>query len=426
MNIKEDSRVKQYLSQVCSQVKAKEVIPGIEAELLGHIEDAIGQLHGKSEEEAIGIVLAHLGEPISLGKKLHQVHKPKTEWSLILLVSMGILFGLFNLYLMQRNDLLMSRNPYFERALVWATVGILLVFAIQWVDYRCTQLIARQIYLGTLVVWILGFAFRHSVKGKPYLFFGSLQINFVDVTPYILIVALSGLLSQWDWATNKGILKGSLLGILPIVLYFLSNSFAAGITFSVVFLMLMLVSGAKKSYTLAASCLILGIGIILTGSSSSLTRQLSVFLHPDLDPSGGGWIYTRIAETVHSASWWGQGPSLLERNLPAIHTDFILTYVIYAFGWFAGLAVASMALVLVIRMFTAATRIRDLHGRLIIFGFAGIFAIQILWNVFTTVGLAPVNGLGFPFISYGGTQLISQLMAVGLILTVFRRKDMLI
>lgn len=425
MKISEDSRVEQYLARVSLQIKSKEVRPEIRAELLGHLEEAVEQYLGDnvSEEEAIGMALEHMGEPLSLGRKLQQVHKAKIEWRLIFLVGICILFGLFNLYLMQQNDLLMFRNQYFERTITWVVIGILLVMGIQWVNYRRLQAVALYIYFGTLLLWLLAFNFHHLVNGKPYLYMGSVQMNLVDVTPYLLIMSLAGLFSQWNWNSKTEIIKGFLLGIFPIVLYCFSNALSVGITFFILFLLLMRESGARKRITLWAGLLMIGFSIVISCFNSSLIRQLAVFVHPGLNSSGGGWIYARIAEIIYSANWRGYGLSLSERNLPAIHTDLVLIYIIYTFGWLVGSALMLLALTVVIRMFIKANRIRDLHGRLTVLGLAGILCIQILWNVFMTIGLAPIDGLGFPFLSYGGTQLIIQLMAIGLILNIFRYRD---
>jgi cell division protein FtsW (lipid II flippase) len=416
LNISEDFRVKQYLNQVCSQIQTKEVISEIRTELLGHLEDAVEQFLESNvpEEETLGMALVNMGDPLAVGKRLHQVHKPKTEWSLIFLVSICIFLGAFNLYLMQRYNLLIFDTPYFLHTLVWVLVGILLIFVIQWADYRRLQIIACYLYLGTLLTWMLAFAFGHLVKGTPYLFFGPIQINFVVITPYILTVVLAALFGQWDWNSTKCIVKGFMLGIIPISLYVLSNSLLEGVTFFLVFLMLMQMSGAGKRITLTAGFSALSISIIASR------------LQPERNPSVEGWIYVRISEIIHEAGWWGHGLSLPENTLPAIHTDLVLAYVIYTFGWLAGLALILIVSALAIRMFVTSTKIKDLHGRLTVFGLAAIFAVQITWNGLMIMGLAPIYGMGVPFFSYGGTQYLINLVAVGLALTIFRRKDIIV
>lgn len=431
MNISKDLRVEQYLNQVCSQIRTKEVIPGIQAELLGHLEDAVEQFLKSNvpEEEALGMALVNMGDPLTVGKRLHQVHKPKTEWSLILLVSICIFLGAFNLYLMQRNNLLIFSTPYFLHTLVWALIGVFLIFVIQWADYRRLQIIARYLYLGTLLTWVLAFAFGHSVKGTPYLFFGPIHINFVVITPYILTVALAALFGQWNWNSLKGIVKGFMLGIIPISLYVLSNSLFEGVTFFLVFFMLMEMSGARKRITLMAGFSALSVSIIalrINIINEKIYNQLAVFFQMERNPSGEGWIYVRISEIIHGAGWWGHGLSLSENTLPAIHTDLVLPYVIYTFGWLAGLALILIVSALAIRIFMTSAKIKDLHGRLTVFGVAAIFTVQIAWNVLMIIGLVPIYGTELPFFSYGGTQYVINLVAIGLVLTIFRRKDIIV
>ncbi|OPX91569.1 MAG: Rod shape-determining protein RodA [Pelotomaculum sp. PtaB.Bin013] len=396
-----------------------------------------------------------------MGKQLHQAHKPRTEWSLLALVGSFIGFGLLSMYTIEKGGLLKSVSGYtnnllfsdytsvsvFTNSLVLFLLGVMIAAGMYFFDYRKIKSCSLYLYLGTLLVWLTVFFFGPELNGRQMLNLFWIRIDFVMVTPFLLTIALAGIFSEWNWNQEKGSLKvffllatgrrkckfnyraGSLLKafvllIIPCLFYINSAVMAGAILYTIVFLILMRVSGAKLSRVFLVSMPIISyILFFFLGHPYRLDR-ITVFMHPYRDPDGAGYLYTRLTETIHAAGLWGQGFTLPAGTLPEVHADSIFAYVVYTFGWITGLAVLTLAVTLIIRMNHVARQAKDLYGRLLVTGLAGIFAVQFFWNILMTLGLAPAFGFSLPFISYTGSQLIIQMAAVGLVLSVYRRKDM--
>lgn len=202
---------------------------------------------------------------------------------------------------------------------------------------------------------------------------------------------------------------------------------AGVILYPIVFLILMRASGAKLSCVfLAAIPLFISYALFIIHLRPYQIRRLIAFMHPYRDPDSTGWLYIRLTEILHAAGLWGQGFTFPAGSLPSVHGDLILAYVVYTFGWISGLAVLALAITLILRMNHVARQAKDLYGRLLVTGLTVIFAVQFIWNILMLLGLSPVFGdFNLPFISYSGSQLIIQMAAMGLVLSVYRRKDMI-
>ncbi|MMZ65896.1 Lipid II flippase FtsW [compost metagenome] len=110
--------------------------------------------------------------------------------------------------------------------------------------------------------------------------------------------------------------------------------------------------------------------------------------------------------------------------LPQIHSDNVFTYLIYSLGWVFGILVLMIVLLFVTQLVNAAMSVRDPYGKMLIAGLGAFFSVQFVWSIGMSLGLLPISAVSFPLISYGGSGLMAQLGAIGLIYGVYRRKDM--
>jgi cell division protein FtsW (lipid II flippase) len=109
--------------------------------------------------------------------------------------------------------------------------------------------------------------------------------------------------------------------------------------------------------------------------------------------------------------------------IPSRNTDFVFTYIVCAFGWAAGIFLAIMFAAYIIRIIHTAALVKDSYGRLLVSGFAAIFAVRFFWNIPMALGITPITGVSLPFISYGRIDYLVNMAAIGLILSVYRRKN---
>ncbi len=94
--------------------------------------------------------------------------------------------------------------------------------------------------------------------------------------------------------------------------------------------------------------------------------------------------------------------TLEPKIIPDLHTDFIFSYITFTFGWVAGGCLVALVILFILRMTRIASLVKDNYARLLVIGFSAIFSIQFVWNIFMNLGLAPISGVGLPFISFGG------------------------
>jgi rod shape determining protein RodA len=159
-------------------------------------------------------------------------------------------------------------------------------------------------------------------------------------------------------------------------------------------------------------------------------KRLTNFVNPTADIAGSGYQVFQSIIGIGSGGLFGKGLYLGTQNqlgfLPEQHTDFIFSVIGEELGFIGGLVVLGLFMLLVWRIMAAAAESKDRYGALIATGVAAMIGFHVLENVGMTMGVMPVTGIPLPFISYGGSSLMTNLMAMGLVLNVgMRRKTLM-
>ena len=155
-------------------------------------------------------------------------------------------------------------------------------------------------------------------------------------------------------------------------------------------------------------------------------ERFITFLHPELDPSGSGYQVIQSKVAIGSGELTGRslfnGSQTQLGILPAKHTDFIFGVIGEELGFIGALFVVTLLIALVIKCFMTASSSRTAYGKYICIGIGAMFLFQIFENIGMCVGLMPVTGIPLPFISYGGSSMLTNLIAVGIVMSVSARK----
>lgn len=185
-------------------------------------------------------------------------------------------------------------------------------------------------------------------------------------------------------------------------------------------------------WTLVAIFVFLQAGIALEapriwdGLEPYQQARVQTFLYPERDPSGAGYQVLQSKIAIGSGCFWGQGFGHGSQKalafLPRQHTDFIYSVVGEELGFWGGMAVLALFTILLLRMTNIAHRIRSRFGSLAGVGLTTLLFYHAAVNIAMTLGLAPVTGLPLPFISFGGSFLVSSLAAIGLFAGVAARR----
>ncbi|MGL5084774.1 MAG: FtsW/RodA/SpoVE family cell cycle protein, partial [Clostridium sp.] len=124
-----------------------------------------------------------------------------------------------------------------------------------------------------------------------------------------------------------------------------------------------------------------------------------------------------------SAGLFGQRGDFPEHMLGLSSSDYILTYIIYTFGWIVGIILIALVIAFIIRIGFIGMNTKDKYGKLIVSGLCALFATQFIFNILMNLNLAPSFSVSLPFVSYGGTALIVNMIAIGIIINVYKWRN---
>lgn len=411
-----EKQIQDYIVSVCSQIKCRAVHRQIKIELEDHFTELIEDFstRGLSKDDAVTKAIEQMGDANLVGRELNHIHKPRPDWWLLILTAFFVSTGLIALYTMKIGSLLV--NPgFFTRTLIYVLLGFLIAIVAYFTDYRKMKPYSKHLYIAALAALIINMCFGNPFNGRPYLAIGSFSIDIIGICPLLFMIALSGIYDDWDWGNIKKVGLGLALGLVPAVLILISRSAATFMVYCLGFLILLYASKVKPAYLLTA----LGVCSAVLGLSSFShpyrISRLVYFFHPQKDSHGAGYLNIVLDKVMKSASFLGRGLTFKPGALPELHTDFILSYIIYTFGWLAGIILATGAAAFIFRILHIGKTTADSYGKLLTVSFASCFAVQFLWNILMVLGIAPIAGIGLPFISYGGSQLVANMLAIGII-----------
>ena len=155
-------------------------------------------------------------------------------------------------------------------------------------------------------------------------------------------------------------------------------------------------------------------------------RRILILLRPDLDPLGAGYHIRQSKIAIGSGMLWGKGFLNGTQNklhfLPEKHTDFIFSVWAEEWGFVGCFVLLALFALLILLCLRVARRSKDRYGSLLVVGMTALVLWQVLINIGMVIGLLPVVGITLPFVSYGGSSLITLCLAIGLIENVSMRR----
>lgn len=418
--------VQEYINKVCSLIKNKDVHYDITLELQDHMQTLKEEFinSGLSEEEATKKVISHMGAPELIGHQLDKAHKAKVGWGFIIPLLGFSLFGLIAMYFIQSNGVVdyATSIKMFQKNLMFYILGMVLMIMLYFFDYRKILPYSKHIYKVSVLFLISHLLFSVPVNGKYYFHFASISIDLVLFSLILLVISLSGILQDLNFNKPYEFLK--FLGIIIIPGVFMTTmSISYGFLYFIACITLMIISKAKIYQVLL--CMIsttLGLFTYILPVPYRIHRLIAL-LNPAGDPTNSGWIYIQLKNLMDSASAFGNGFTLKPNTVPELHTDFIFSYIVYTFGFVAAAILIALITIFILKLIKVATITKNPYGKLLVSGFTAILTTEFLLNIGMNFGISPIIGISLPFMSFGGSQLVANMITVGLILSVYRRKD---
>ena len=326
-------------------------------------------------------------------------------------------------------------NTYLEKQLLNVAIGLALLIAVSLINYRILRTYTPLVYaaacLGLLVVLSpLGATVNgaHSWIALP----GGFQIEPSEFAKIGMILMLAVILGDLhERAYRPGALEIALAlacGGLPLLLVILQPDLGVTILLLVLLVGMIAVSGVRLRW-LAALGAAGGLAALAIWSLHLLkpyqVQRLTAFANPSADPRGTGYSAAQAKIAIGSGRMFGQGlfhGQLVAGNfVPEQHTDFIFAVAGEELGFVGAVTIIALLAIVLVRAIRIAARADDMFGLLVASGIAIWFGVQSFINIGMTIGITPVTGLPLPFVSYGGSALFADMIAVGVLLAVHRR-----
>ncbi|HEY3878516.1 MAG TPA: rod shape-determining protein RodA [Trebonia sp.] len=325
-------------------------------------------------------------------------------------------------------------HTYLKKALLWALLGLVLMFVTASIDYRRIRRWTPVLYGLSLLLLAAVLVAGQSVNGaKAWIALpGGFQVEPSEFAKLGLVLSAAWLLSRRNLPSGRPTIRDVLYALLaaaPLVAL-VEKEPALGVTFVLVFTLagMVVMSGIRIWWVLGALAGI-SAAIYLVGKEHLLKgyqlTRLTSFLHPEQDLAGSGYNGLQAKIAVGSGGLHGAGlfhGTFTGGNfVPSVQTDFIFTVAGEELG-FVGCAVIVAALAFIVfRAIRAAQLAEDMFGLLVASGIAVWFTFQSFVNIGMTIGIMPITGLPLPFVSYGGSAIFADMIAVGLLQSVRRR-----
>jgi rod shape determining protein RodA len=353
----------------------------------------------------------------------------KLDWILILVTLLILGISLITLYSISSSGEKESASV-FSKQLTFAIVGLAVMIIFILIDYHNLGSYSTPIYFTTLFVLVLVIIFGSAIRGTVgWIGVGSFHIQPVEIAKLALIIFLASFISKKKTELGGAVRLASsfiLTGIM-IFLVIKQPDFGSAMVLTGIWLGMMLFSGINKKHFIA---LVL-IGAIITAAgwfflADYQKNRILNLVNPEIDPRGSGYNALQSLIAVGSGGITGLGighGSQSQLNfLPEKHTDFIFAVVTEELGMIGSIIILLLYVAMFFRIKRIAMASPDNFGYLISSGIMVMLFMQVVINIGMNIKLMPITGLPLPFLSYGGSSLITSFIALGIMLNINLRK----
>lgn len=358
--------------------------------------------------------------------------------SFIFILLLIIVFGLVILA-SATNSLNSDPHFYIKKQLVNVAIGIILATMVVFFDYVQFRRYSNSIYIVSLLLLLAILIFGEEAKGsaRAISIAGLPSLQPAEFAKVFIIIAFADFLvkRQDELKTLKQLLPCFIYMSVPILLILLQPDLGTGMVFIAIMIVMLYVAGADArllTRLIAAGVLIIGILLFLhiqfgmwLPLEEYQIKRLTVFANPYEDGQGGrglGWNTIQSLVAIGSGGLGGKGlfaGTQVQLNfLPEHHTDFIYAVIGEELGFIGAALLIVLFGLLLFRTVYISYNAKDLYGVLVVMGILAMWLFHIFENIGMSIGLMPITGIPLPFISYGGSSMMANLMAAGLVLSI--------
>jgi len=349
------------------------------------------------------------------------------DYTLLFAVVILCFYGILVLYSSTRIESI-GGEPYFyvKRQSLWMIIGFLFLIFILFIDYHQVERYSAVIYFGVLILLVVVIIFGRSTYGaRRWLSIGPFDFQPSEFAKIALIIFLADFLSK-----NKPKLDNFFYFLLPfayagllILLVFKQPDLGTSLVYLAILIIMLFAVGVKIKYLILTFFVALSsVPLLWVFLKEYQKKRLILFINPNLDPLGGGYNVIQSKIAIGSGGFLGNGLfSGIQSQLnflPAQHTDFIFSVVGEELGFVGAILLLGLYAIILWRGVKIALEAKDLLGTLLATGAVAFLFFHIAVNIGMAMGMLPATGLPLPFLSYGGSFMISNLLVVGILLNV--------
>ena len=361
----------------------------------------------------------------------------RLDWVLLFAVGAVVAYGLWAVAGITRHDVVGNEDYYVVRQAVAAGlgfVGFLVALAIDPDRYRRAQ---KGIYAVTLILMLLVFPLGDTTRGsKRWIELGGFQLQPSEFGKLLFVLALAGFLADRARRIHEPqvVLQTVGLALVPILLVFKQPDLGTALVYTMAVAACLFVAGIRWSHLAVlasiAALVVASVVWFLPGAGIDVlepyqTARLTGFTNPDSDPSGSTYNVTQSITAVGSGGLNGRGVEGATQTrldyLPEHHTDFVFAALAEQRGFFGAAVLLGLYLLIVWRGLRVIAVARDAFSAIVAGGIVIAFLFQVFVNVGMTMGIAPVTGIPLPFVTVGGSSMVANLIAIGVLQSIHAR-----
>ena len=368
-------------------------------------------------------------------KKIHS-SKHSLDWGLVIAVTLCAVLSTLLIYSIVRSGINENEgvgDSYWQTQLISMIIGLLIAIILSFIDYR--KLVKLWFIFVPLSLILVGLTFtslayqRAGADDQAWIRIGSFSLQPSEIMKIAFILSFGYHLSRDEEDMNKPLHMLLLLihGAIPIGIVGLQGDYGTAIVFAAIFAFMICTAKISWKYIVAAPFLAAAAaaGMWFFALAEHHKRRITVLFNPGSDPEGMEYQQDLGMAALKSGGVFGKGLFADEKEyvyVPELHNDFIFAHAGQVFGFIGTLGILIVLAYICLKIFADSRVARDRLGRFICMGAFGLIFTHCLMNIGMVLKAAPVIGVPLPFLSAGGTAMVSMYIIIGLVLSTYSHR----
>ena len=353
------------------------------------------------------------------------------EWGLLISAIILSIIGIIALFSATQE----TGYEEFQKQIIWVAVSLVAMVIVMLIDYEVLVKISPVFY-GIFIILLIAVLFTEPINGASSWFnIGGFSFQPGEFAKIFVILFLAFVISKIQYRYKEDINKPTRILIIlatvlvPVLLIIKEPDYGTAAAYIVALAVILFTSGLDKKYIIGTIILIL-IAVPLLYFfilPEHAKARIDIFLNPESDPRGAGYNIIQSKLAIGAGGLTGMG--LLKGNQTQLGflypktTDFIFAVIGEEMGFIVAGAIIIIYVYFITKVLYIAKTAKDTTGSIIASGIAGVFIFHFLENVGMVMGLLPITGVPLPFISYGGSSMITNYIMLGILLNISGKRQ---